>query len=184
MRVWKVCLAVLLIAALGSLGNGAINLSEEEQSAFNTLMQAQSFSYGGVGVNRLMSEETAAFQTLFSSENALACFARLEAEANTQGKLYALCALYYLDYDNHAARMQHYLADSGEAYCLAGCASYSDSVPSIIRAEEDDGPVRLVRLQGKDDTIEAWQQREGVDTYRVDIYGGGIPAFLTSYVDR
>lgn len=187
MKRWKICLCCLFCAVLlvQGVGMGHVAMTKEEWRDYETLLHARDFSYGATGAGGEMSKTTKAYQRLFSSKNAKAYFTMLEAEGNSQSKLYALCALYYLDYGYYKMLMERYKNATEEVSLLSGCLGNQDKMCRIIKREEDSQGFQLVRLSGPDDTIDAWRARNGgASTISVDFYGGGIPALMREYIGR
>jgi len=72
---------------------------DEANPNYLTLKNTSIFAPGAISDRGIIPEEIRAFGKIFEKENAVNYFYKLEFEANNQGKLYALCGLFYLDYD-------------------------------------------------------------------------------------
>ena len=82
--------------------------------------------------------EAEAFRTLFASENALDYFVKLEADATTAGKLYALCALYHLDSDNYQDYLKKYIDSDASVLLRSGCVTHSVEIRNYIKGGTQD----------------------------------------------
>lgn len=154
----------------------SINIDEKD-SDYLCLKNAPFFAYSGVGYAGLIPEELYAFDRLMEKENALDYFHKLESEANNQGKLYALCGLYYLDYDNYAYLMEKYGASEEYVEYMEGCLWQEARINEIIKCEDEDG-MPVVRFKDNQDTMDAWYERNApTEGYLLDFYGGSIPFF-------
>ena len=137
------------------------------------LKNAEFFADRGVSYDGHTPDEIYAWRRLFEKDNALDYFYKLESEANNEGKLYALCGLYYLDYHNYPYLMEKYrLTDETVTY-FSGCIwSENYSIRELIKSDEKSA----VRLNDNKDTIWAWLERNGTGSFCMDFYGGSIPA--------
>lgn len=106
---------------------------------------------------------------LIVCKNAKDYFIQLEQDATLEGKLYALCGLYYLDYSNYNTYLEKYINDSSEVQWWGSINSIP--VKELIKV---DGAVRLKNLN---ETISKWLKRTRTDVMKIslDFYGGGIP---------
>lgn len=122
---------------------------QAEQYAYDTLNNAEVFTYAPGGLpkpdpnsNTLMDgnrpREAEAFRTLFASENALNYFVKLEADATTAGKLYALCALYHLDSDNYQDYLKKYIDSDASVLLRSGCVTHSVEIRNYIKGGTQD----------------------------------------------
>ena len=174
MRISVAVLAmvIILFTACAESHLSTIQIDEADPD-YVYLKNAPIFATNGVGYNNKSPEATYAFGRIYQREDALNYFLKLEAEANYEGKLYALCGLFYLDYENWGSYMEKYES-------LTKVVSYSSDttiienypVNEIIKSDE----INAVRLEDCNDTIQGWKQRSGVsDSYHLDFYGGSIP---------
>ena len=133
------------------------------------------FTYGPIGEAAVMPDGLEAFGRIFAKENALDYFYKLESEAENEGKLYALCGLYYLDYANYPYLMEKYGSSVEVVTYMAGCEIMKRRIEELIKiGDEADLPV--VRLIDNEDTYDAWRERNpSVASYMLDFFGGGIP---------
>lgn len=142
---------------------------DETNSDYLCLKDASFFTDGYVGVAAEMPKEIYAFGRLVRYRNALDYFYKLEQEASNQGILYALCGLYYLDYDNYPFLMEKYGSYEDTVTMMFGCIQYEWRFNDVIKI---DG---AVRLNNNKDTVDKWLLRNPTDDYMLDFYGGGFP---------
>jgi hypothetical protein len=65
----------------------------ETNRAYQKLLHASLFNFGGLGWGLEITSEQQAFKTLLESEDSIRLFQRLISEANAEGQLYALLGL-------------------------------------------------------------------------------------------
>jgi hypothetical protein len=127
-----------------------------DKDAYQVLCKADTFSYSGVGYSGTMSQETEAYTKLYKSKDAKKVFKCLEKDANIQGKMYALCAFYYLDNAYYQKQVQMYMKSNENVNLMSGCIGYGDSVSKIMKSSNS-----------KDSE---------------DFYSGAIPKWLNYYI--
>jgi hypothetical protein len=166
----------MLIATFScSDGNNLIINSAD----YKVLLNAESFSDGGTGVSGTPTAETVAFKHIFFSENAGKTFDLLLANANFEGKLYALCGLYFYDFQKYKTYMEKYLNFNDRVTYFAGCLQEEIKISELIKDNDKD----VVRLISNSQTIEAWiNENNAHNGYSVDFYGGAIPQSLKEYI--
>ena len=148
----------------------SMQFDEECAVAYGVLLNTDGFAYGPVGYAGSTPDEIHAFGKLLVCENAIDYFIKIEQEATIEGKMYALCGLYYLDYANYKTYIEKYLNDSTEILTIRGCLGFEHPVKDLIK---DDRAVRLMNIR---DTTDKWVKRNRQDWYVCDFYGGGIPS--------
>ena len=173
-----VCVLALGLAACQSGHVPDVEVSAEYQESYELLKHAEYFANGGIGFSGDTPDELAAFSELYGSPHAKEHFQKLEAEATMAGKLYALCGLYYLDYENYQQYLAPYKTSKENVKYFAGCSLVTHPVSDLIYTEQE--PV--MRLESPDDTIEAWPDRTGASGWRYDFYGGGYPASILNHI--
>ncbi|MDR1563852.1 MAG: hypothetical protein LBS74_02735 [Oscillospiraceae bacterium] len=184
----RIVIAILLFALLTSCATNEIQyISRLDTSTvklegidadYDLLKNAGTFACGGIGDAGTMPEEIAAFGRLFKQTNALELFYKLEAEGSNVGKLYALCGLYYLDYNYYSSLMNTYSKNESEIITISGCEVSKERISKIIRV---DG---AMRLKDNKETLGDWSKRTNIHEYTLDFYGGSIPEFLMEYLNR
>ena len=183
-RPMIMALLFLVCCSCGSMQSGhvlyenidisAIVIDETDADYVFLRDEVENFAYMGWGEIGHIREGLDAFRAIFEKENALDYFYRLETDAKYEGKLYALCGLYFLDHMNYPYLMEKYgsMVDVEVNFAEAGVMRIP--ISEIIRREDSEYPV--VRLQGAEDTLNAWFERNPtVNSHEVDFYGGGIP---------
>ena len=125
--------------------------------------------YGGVP-----SPEVCAFSTVVREPDADALFKDLVANANVATRLYALCGLYFTDHEYFLTLVDQFRGATEEVDTQMGCIGGHVSVGYIV----ENTASNVLRLEGPEDSIEAWAQRNSRSTddgYAIDIAGGGYP---------
>ncbi|MCX7748088.1 MAG: hypothetical protein N2645_14570 [Clostridia bacterium] len=148
--------------------------------AYSILCKAEVFSNGPTGYAGIMSNEIKAYAKLFSNKNAKDLFMKLENEGTLEGKLYALCALYYLDNDYYNKVIINYSLCDKMVKEEVGCELLEIRLNELIKSNDKN----VVKLSGNKDSIKEWQKRNNIETFVKDFYGGGIPCSLKDYIDR
>lgn len=120
----------------------------QRQGAYQLLVHAQVFTFGGVGFAATITPEEKAFHALFDTGNSLPWFKRLLKDANSEGQMYALYGLYLEDPDafkQEVARLQtddgppsHWegftFLEKGQVRTAHGCIFGQQSKQSVIAA--------------------------------------------------
>ncbi|MCL2637253.1 MAG: hypothetical protein FWD48_02680 [Oscillospiraceae bacterium] len=154
---------------------------DETDPDYILLLEAEFFAWGGVGYAGSTPVYHYSFKRLFEKENALDYFYMLESNANNQGKLYALCALFYLDYDFFYTLIEEYSETDEEVTFMSGCSMIIGYEMNDLIRTDGRG---MVRLRNNDDTTDDWLKRNFRKSFGVDFYGGGIPCMLMFRVER
>ena len=149
---------------------------DEADPDYVLLKNAEYFAYGGIGAAGIIPEEKYAFKRIFKKENALDFFYKLEAEGNNQGKLYALCGLFYYDYGSYPYLMEKYGKSEETVEFFFGCSRGECPISELIKSDQR----KAIRLKDNRDTISEWCRRHRTDSYFVDFYGGAIPEMVNS----
>lgn len=153
----------------------SVQFDEDCAIAYDLLLNADIFAFGPVGYGGSIPDEIPALGKLMICKNAKDYFIQLEQEATIEGKLYALCGLYYLDYDNYNAYLEKYLNNSDEVQFQYDCIGIEIPVKDLIKF---DG---AIQLKGINDTITKWVKRTHQNEGGMDFYGGGIPYGVLYY---
>lgn len=147
----------------------SVEFDEDCMAAYDLLLNADTFSHGSVGYGGQTPDEIYAWGKLLICKNAKDIFIQLEREATIEGKMYALCGLYYLDYENYNTYISKYINSSANIYTLDGCIGIEKSVNELIKI---DG---AIYLKGINDTLIKWMNRNHINEGFIDFYGGAIP---------
>ena len=154
----------------------SMQFDEDCTTAYDMLMNTNRFADGPIGAAGATPDEICAFGKLLICINAKDYFIQLEQEATIEGKMYALCGLYYLDYDNYNTYIEKYLNDSTGITVMYGCIMYSMSVKELIKNDE------ALRLKDINDTVNKWDNRKRPKYgFSTDFYGGGTPNNVLFY---
>lgn len=145
---------------------------DETDIDYLCIKNAMFFAESGVGYAGEIPDEIYAFGRLIKKENALDYFYKLESEADNEGKLYALCGIYYLDYNNYYYLMEKYGSSEETVSYMAGCIWMEDYPINELIKRDDNG---VVRLENNTDTIDKWLKRNSTTSFIEDFYGGSIP---------
>ena len=162
---------------LSMISFSSVQCEEKCLTAYEAVLYAEFFAYGPIGYAGIVPDLIHAFGVLLICENAIDHFVKLEHEATLEGKLYALCGLYYLDYDNYYEHISKYLNDSRNVMEMSGCVMMEIPISWLIKL---DGAIRLRSI---DDTTGQWVNRNfgARNGWMVDFYGGGIPDSVLYY---
>lgn len=183
-RTYIASMSFMLMIAVGLSLTGCASLRRKDQISmdYDVLKKAQGFSFGGVGSSGGPSDTTIAFKRIFNGVKAKEVFQELLIEATYEGKLYALCALFYLDYDKYVECIRLYEDSTKDVVVWDGCIKTQVPLCSIIKKK--DGTV--VRLKDNKQSIDEWMKDHGIspgEPFDIDFYGGGIPSVLSEYIN-
>ena len=142
--------AVVLCCGSVALGQdyGTKVRNAQRQSAYQVLVRAQVFTFGGVGYGSMITPEEKAFHALFGTGNSRPWFKRLLKDANSEGQMYALYGLYLEDRDafkQEVARLStndglpsHWegftFLEKGQVRVAHGCIFFQQSKQSVVAA--------------------------------------------------
>ncbi|MFV0401593.1 MAG: hypothetical protein ACK5LX_13390 [Oscillospiraceae bacterium] len=158
----------LVLAAVLIFSGCSLNIFDRyasidvENSDYQLLLSPEVFAYGPVGAAGVTPGTVKAVGNLLKHDNALAYFVSLEKNANSAGKLYALCGIYRLDPDLFQSLLKDYKNNDDTVQMMGGCILTHEVVKDIIF----------------DPKRETEEKSEG--SY-FDFLGGKIPAMLLSY---
>ena len=155
----------------------SVEFDEDCAAAYDTLMNTKRFSSGRVGEGGILPDEIRAVGKLLICKNAKNYFIQLEQTATIEGKMYALCGLYYLDYDNYNSYIEKYINDSTEIFMMSGCIMYTTTVKELIKK---DGAVRLTDIN---DSIFDWYKKNDNIELVGDFYGGITPNLVLFHTE-
>ena len=113
-KLWLVRLFMIGAVSLYAAPLPAQNFSSRFRDlpsggAYQTLLHAQIFNFGGFGYGQTITPEEQAFHKLLKSPNRLSTFSRLLRHASPEGQIYALYGLYLEDrsvFTEHAAKLK------------------------------------------------------------------------------
>lgn len=128
---------------------------------FDTLISCGSFSVTGVSYDGGPSESVLAFKAIFESIDPGVQFKKIFNNAkNIEAKVYALCGLYFYDFDFFTQGVES-LSTSGEnVSTLSGCLGYSESIGKTIQNLINGNYPKQLR-----EYINAWDVRDKYEKY-------------------
>lgn len=178
-RLFAVLMLCLLMAGCGPAPTPQ-ELIDESNANYRLLLATDCFYYN-VAAGSDIPAEISAFSALFAHEDSWAYFMVLEEQGGPAGQLYALCGLYYLDYEYYRERIDSYCTDERQVLMDNAGIRWTTPVKSIILREAlEEGDV-VVRLDDNTVTLESWLQEQQPTSYILDFYGGGIPELLSRF---
>ena len=152
-----------------------LNLSQEGQTAYQTLLNAPLVEDKALGFAATPSELIKAFRILLKERQAQECFKSLLEKATLAGQLYALCGLYFTDYDFFLSAIEKYRQSDKEIVFFSGCIRMKIAVSDFIESKSPN----VVRLNSPQESLEVWKSKQQKITnengYVLDIIGGGYP---------
>ncbi|MEJ2665037.1 MAG: hypothetical protein P8107_13515 [Spirochaetia bacterium] len=178
-RIFIISISVFLLQLLNCVNTN--NTISYETNDYRILKKAEYFATGGIGYSGEAPEAIIAFKHIFNSKNAKEQFIALLSEATYEGRLYALCGLYYHDYKRYAEEINLYKNSVIEIQLFSGCERFKDSIKNIIEKQNKS----TVRLKDNKQSIEEWAEEYHVDLsegFEIDFIGGGIPVVLVNYI--
>ena len=176
------CFMLMSIVGVTLIGCASFGQKYQMSRDYSILEKANGFSFGGVGISGGSSDATIAFKHIFNSDKAGDVFDKLLIEATYEGRLYALCAMFYLDHDKYMETIKAYEDTTTNIVIWDGCTQTEVPLCSIIK--KNDGII--VRLRDNKQSIDEWMKDRGIgfgDTFDIDFYGGGIPVMLSEYIN-
>lgn len=153
-------------------------LSTVGQNAYNILLKAQRFEEGLIGYAAQLSKNVISLNDLAKEKEADAAFKSLLKNAELAGQLYALCGLYYTDYDFFKKEIQNYKEKEDSLETMSGCLVFSKKVLEIVNKN-----AKNVAIISPQETMEDWWKKNK-GSYELDILHGGFPATFRHYKNR
>lgn len=155
----------------------AKKLSPQGQKAYEHLLKAERFEQGAVGYAGTVSRYIESFNLLLKEEAADEAFKGLLNEATTAGKLYALCGLYFTDYETFQKETENLAKSAESVETMSGCLISSEKVANLVEAKS-----QKVAIIKPSQTIEDfWKTNPG--SYELDIAHGGFPATFKRFAN-
>lgn len=155
----------------------AKKLSPEGQKAYENLLKAARFKQGAVGYAGTMSPYVESFNVILKEKAADEAFKALLNEATTAGKLYALCGLYFTDYETFQKETGKYAKSEESVEAMSGCMIFSEKIANLVESKSE-----KVAIIKPSQTIEDfWKTNPG--SYELDIAHGGFPATFKRFAN-
>ncbi len=156
------------------------NCFGDDIADYKILLNAKSFSVGGTGYSGVPTAETIAFKHIFLSENADKQFIKLMANANLEGKLYALCGLYFHDQSTYKRYLDYYLNIHDSVTLFSGCKLIKTKVSDLMKSNKNN----VLRLRNNMQTIAEWTKlNDSNNGFSLDFFGAGYPQLLKEYIN-
>lgn len=172
-------LLLVLGASLGMLwfqvlAAGRLQLSAQGAEAFEDVKSAEKFYSAAVGYVGSTPDVVWSFRELLAEKNADAAFKALLQEATMPGQLYGLCGLWFTDQAEFKKQVARYHAMKGTVHTMVGCIIGETKISDLVVSWHD----TRIRLNGPEDTMEAWWARNPNGEGYSDIAGGCWPSEL------
>jgi hypothetical protein len=149
-------------------------LSETGKNAYNTLLNAQSFESTHIGAAGSFSKLAESLGILQKEKNADEALKALLKNATLPGQLYALCGIFYTDYDFFAKEVENYKSNQELIQDVSGCMISQRKVAEIV--ESKNPKVAIIKpAETLEDFWKAHQGKEG-QGISFDISHGAYPA--------
>jgi len=155
------------------------SLSDDGQKAYENLLHASRFEDSRVGYTGALSVYAKNLETLLNEQNADAAFKSLLKNAKTAGKLYALCGLFYTDYNSFEKEIESFKLSKETVTMVSGCEVYDESVSSIIESQGQN-----VAIIGPGESLEQYLAGSQGRSYNIDIANGGYPATFRHFTKQ
>jgi hypothetical protein len=151
-----------------------LRLSPTGETALRELAGEKTFGGWAVGAAGSPTPGVRALRDLSKEKNAAVAFELLLDRATMAGQLMALAGLFDADPAAFAAALPRYRGARGEVDLMeSGCGGpIPTEVATIVESP------KAMRLQGPDDNLQKWSQRNPKTPIEFDIAGGGYTAVM------
>lgn len=149
-------------------------MSAKGKAAFEVLRSAPSFSSTTVGIAGITPNEVFAFRELLDEPKADEAFKVLLREATPEGKLYAVCALWFTDPAEFQTQVNRLTDTSMKVKHVDGCEQGEERVSRLLWSPE----AGAVRLKDNRQTIKEWMEANKPANLFYDIGGGAWSSLL------
>lgn len=152
-------------------------LSPDGQKAYEMLLKTERFEQGAVGYAGIVSRYVESFNVILKEKAADEAFKSLLRQAPTAGKLYALCGLYFTDYEFFRKEVGKYVKSDESVEVMSGCEIFSEKVAKLVESN-----AKNVAIINPSQTIEDfWKTNKG--SYELDIAHGGFSATFKRFAN-
>jgi len=152
-------------------------LSEKGRIAYESLLKAVEFQEGYIGYAAEPSVYIENFNILLREPAADEAFKSLLREATKAGQLYALCGIYFTDYEFFQKQVEKYKKIDDLVLTRSGCIGFSEKVSKIVESDK-----KNVAIINPKQTIEDWW-KANKGSYELDIAHGGYPASFKRFAN-
>lgn len=149
-------------------------LSAKGKAAFEVLKGTPTFSSTTVGIAGITPSEVFAFRDLLDEPKADEAFKALLKEAAPEGKLYAVCALWFTDPAEFQTQVKMLRDTSMKVNHVDGCERGEERVSRLLWSTE----AGAVRLKDNKQTIKEWLDTNKPANMFYDIGGGAWSSLL------
>ena len=150
-------------------------LTPEMRPHYDILLTTESFG-GTFGFGPEVPDNTAAFRALVEMPDVGAVFRDLLENATPEGRMYALCGLWYTDHDLFLTAVEDFRGSFEQVTVQSGDMFYPMAVTSLIESPDSN----VVILDHIGQTPEEWlNENSGTNwSFITDMVGGGWPSLL------
>ncbi len=106
---------------------------KDAQQAYESLIVAQFFAFGGVGEAGTISPGEKAFSTVLASTNALSLFRKTLAKGTTEARLYALFGLRRLDRRSFDSAAKDLVTANPKVTTMTGCIVWHEQAATLVK---------------------------------------------------
>jgi hypothetical protein len=103
-----------------------------QQKAYEQLLSAKFFAFGGVGFAGTTPDGEVAFRTLLASTNALSFFQSAQTNENTAARLYALSGIHKLAPESFESFARPLAVANPKVMTMSGCIGMEEGASNII----------------------------------------------------
>lgn len=147
-------------------------LSEAGKNAYNTLLNAQSFESTHIGAAGSFSKLVESLGILQKEKNADEAFKALLKNATLPGQLYALCGIFYSDYDFFLKEVENYKNSQQSIQDISGCMISQRKVAEIVESKNP----KVAIIKPSETLDDFWKENKGKQGISFDISHGAYPA--------
>jgi hypothetical protein len=107
--------------------------SAKTQEAYQKLLSAHIFAFGGTGFAGTISAEEKAFHTIAASPNGAELFSKLLEKGTSEAQMYALCGIRKLTPDKLTAASNSFRPADAEVHTMSGCILSKLSTSNVVK---------------------------------------------------
>jgi hypothetical protein len=167
-------IVVLFASVVNLSGAEPPPLGAKARAAFEVLKGTPTFSSTTVGIAGITPREVFAFRDLLDDPQADAALKILLKEATPEGRLYAVCGLWFTDPAEFQAQVKLLEHTSMKVNHVDGCERGEERVNRLVWSNE----TGAVRLKDNKQTIKEWLETHKPVTMYYDVAGGAWSSLL------